>query len=141
MKFKGLNIHGLGFRQDSDSFFDIPNWEMMWNINKEENNLIIFHFPYYGNELQNFGFNIQLSGHSHGCQFYPAIFFAKLIFPYNKGLFENEGNYLNVSEGVGTMGPPIRIGTNSSITLLKLRKNRIIFELSYQRSLLHQQVH
>ena len=51
MKFKGLNIHGLGFRQDPDSFLDIPNWEMMWNINKEENNLIIFHFPYYWNEL------------------------------------------------------------------------------------------
>ena len=63
MKFKGLNIHGLGFRQDPDSFLDIPNWEMMWNINKEENNLIIFHFPYYWNELQNFRFNIQLSGH------------------------------------------------------------------------------
>lgn len=56
-------------------------------------------------------------------QFYPANLWVGKFFPFCKGLFiNNQGDktsYLSVSTGVGTMGPPLRLGTNSEMVLLK----------------------
>lgn len=111
-KIKGLNIYGIGFANNN------PNLK----INSDENNLLIFHIPANWDEFIEEGFNIILSGHTHGGQFYPANLFVGLAFPLLRGLYENDGNYINVSDGVGTLGPPLRIGTKSEISLLKLRK-------------------
>lgn len=118
MKFDDLNIYGIAY-----SFYDDLKFDN--EINKNENNLLIFHAPLYWDEFRNMGFNIQLSGHSHGGQFYPAKFLVKRMFHYNRGLFEKDGAYLNVSDGIGTFGPPLRWGTNCEMSLLKLkRKNK-----------------
>ncbi|MCF0225824.1 MAG: metallophosphoesterase [Methanobrevibacter sp.] len=119
MKFKGLNIYGISYSFISEKmeFEDLD-----FKINKNENNLLIFHIPSNWDEFIELGFNIMLSGHTHGGQFYPAKVWVKLVYPKLRGLFEKEGNYLNISDGVGTMGPPIRIGTKAEIGLLKLRK-------------------
>lgn len=111
-KIKGLNVYGIGF----------GNSEANLKINKDENNLLIFHIPGSWDELIEEGFNIILSGHTHGGQFYPANILVGLAFPLIRGLYEKDGNYINVSDGVGTLGPPLRIGTKSEISLLKLRK-------------------
>lgn len=111
-KVKGLNIYGIGFGNNNVNF----------KINKDENNLLILHIPGNWDELIKKGFNIILSGHTHGGQFYPANIFVKLAFPLLRGLYKNEKNYINVSDGVGTLGPPLRIGTKSEISLLKLKK-------------------
>ena len=69
------------------------------------------------------GFDIQLSGHTHGGQFYPAVNFAEILFEYNRGLFKNSlGRYLHVTTGVGSMDTPMRWGTDSELVVLKLRK-------------------
>ena len=68
------------------------------------------------------GFNLQLSGHTHGGQFHPVIFIANMMFKYNMGLFKDErGNYIHVTTGVGSMDTPMRWGTDSEIVVLKLR--------------------
>ena len=78
---------------------------------------------YYWDEFSDLGFDIQLSGHTHGGQFYPAIWFTKLMFGYNMGLFKNKvGRYLHVTTGVGSMDTPMRWGTDSEIVVLKLRR-------------------
>ena len=120
-KYKSLNVYGLTF-----SFGDVemPTLdEIRLKLDQNLVNVMVYHVPYYWEEFSKIGFNIQLSGHTHGGQFYPAVNFANRIFKYNKGLFkDNLGNYLSVTTGVGSMDTPMRWGTDSELVILKLRK-------------------
>ena len=73
------------------------------------------------------GFNLQLSGHTHGGQFHPVTFLANILLSYNMWLFERIAGgkkaYLHVSTGVGVMDYPMRWGTDSELVILKLRKD------------------
>lgn len=81
-------------------------------------------FRMTGQSILKWSFDIQLSGHTHGGQFYPLKWISELIFKYNIGLFNDDLNhYLHVTTGVGSMDQPIRWGTDSGIVILKLRKN------------------
>lgn len=121
-EFENLNIYGLTF-----SFGDIemPTVDELKNsICPEKVNLINYHVPSYWEEFSSLGFDIQLSGHTHGGQFYPVVWFANKLFGYNMGLFKNKlGKYLHVTTGVGSMDTPMRWGTDSEIVVLKLRKS------------------
>lgn len=119
MEFECLNIYGLTF-----SFEDRANIKLDESFIKPNMvNIINYHVPYFWSEFSSLGFDIQLSGHTHGGQFYPAIWFTNLMFEYNMGLFKNNlGRYLHVTTGVGSMDTPMRWGTDSEIVVLKLKK-------------------
>lgn len=69
------------------------------------------------------GYDIQLSGHTHGGQFFPWTMAVKLMFPYVIDLhLHKERMWINVNRGTGFWGPPIRIGVPSEITLMRLRR-------------------
>ena len=120
-EFENLNIYGLTY-----SFDDIPtpsSDEIKNSLNPNSINIINYHVPYNWEEFSSWGFDIQLSGHTHGGQFYPVVNFANILFKYNKGLFKNKsGNYIHVTTGVGSMDTPMRWGTDSELVILKLRK-------------------
>ena len=120
MEFENLSIYGLTF-----SFEDRESPKINKDVlNPNLTNIINYHVPYYWDEFSKLGFDIQLSGHTHGGQFYPVVWFANLMFKYNKGLFKNKlGKYLHVTTGVGSMDTPMRWGTDSEIVILKLRKS------------------
>ena len=120
-EFKNLNIYGLTYSFDDIEMPDID--EIKSKINPNLVNIINYHVPYQWEEFSSLGFDIQLSGHTHGGQFYPVVNFAWLLFKYNMGLFKNNyGNYLHVTTGVGSMDTPMRWGTDSELVILKLRK-------------------
>lgn len=120
-EFKNLNIYGLTF-----SFDDIamPTADEIKNsIKPNMVNIINYHVPYYWEEFSSLGFDVQLSGHTHGGQFYPAVNLANKFFKYNKGLFKDSyGKYLHVTTGVGSMDTPMRWGTDSELVILKLKR-------------------
>ena len=66
------------------------------------------------------GVDLYLAGHTHAGQMFPINLIAKKIFDYNKGLHNFNGTKLFVSEGVGTFGPPMRIGTKSEIVTINI---------------------
>lgn len=120
LEIAGLNIFGLTF-----SFGDreVPKVDESL-INHDLINIINYHVPYYWREFSAIGFDMQLSGHTHGGQFYPVKIFADRMFEYNMGLFKNNlGKYIHVTTGVGSMDTPMRWGTDSEIVILKLRKS------------------
>ena len=119
MKFGCLNIHGITF-----SFDDKGKPELDESLIKRDlTNVLIYHVPYCWEEFSEMGFDVQLSGHTHGGQFYPAVWFGNLIFKYNKGLFKNDlGRYLHVTTGVGATATPMRWGTDSEIVVLRLKR-------------------
>lgn len=119
MEFGCLNIHGLTFSFDDR---DKPKIDESL-IKPGKVNILNYHVPYYWEEFSSLGFDVQLSGHTHGGQFYPAIWLTSLMFKYNMGLFKNDlGRYLHVTTGVGSMDTPMRWGTDSEIVVLKLKR-------------------
>ena len=119
MEFECLNVYGLTY-----SFEDRSKPELDESLIKRKKvNVLIYHVPYYWEEFSAQGFDVQLSGHTHGGQFYPAVWFGNLIFKYNMGLFKNDlGRYIHVTTGIGFTGTPMRWGTDSEIVLLRLKK-------------------
>lgn len=119
IEIEGVNICGLSYRHSDRGF---PEFDSSV-IKPDLVNIINYHVPYYWDEFSKLGFDVQLSGHTHGGQFYPAVWFAELMFKYNRGLFKNDlGRYLHVTTGVGSMDVPMRWGTNSEISILRLKK-------------------
>jgi uncharacterized protein len=67
------------------------------------------------------GFDLQISGHTHGGQFFPWNIAVHWVQPYVSGLNKHNGMQIYVSRGTGYWGPPLRVGSPSEITLLTLR--------------------
>ena len=67
--------------------------------------------------------SLQLSGHTHGGQIWPWNLLVLWIYGrFGHGL-ERLGNLqVYTSNGVGTWGPPLRVGTKSEIVLLQFEK-------------------
>lgn len=119
-QFENLNIYGLTYSFDDIS---VPTNEIKNNLNPDLINIINYHVPYRWDEFSSLGFDVQLSGHTHGGQFYPVVNIANIMFKYNMGLFKNDsGRYIHVTTGVGSMDTPMRWGTDSELVILKLRK-------------------
>ena len=68
------------------------------------------------------GFDVQLSGHTHGGQYFPYTLAIHLFQPYVRGLYHHEDTLLYVNQGTGYWGPPLRLGTVPEITLHTLRR-------------------
>jgi predicted MPP superfamily phosphohydrolase len=66
------------------------------------------------------GYDLQLSGHTHGGQFFPWSLVVKLFEPFSTGLYRLGELSLYVSRGTGYWGPPKRFGAPSEITHLRL---------------------
>ena len=67
------------------------------------------------------GIDLQLSGHTHAGQTFPFGLLTRLLYRgYDRGLHRFDDFALYISAGTGTWGPPIRIGQNSEIALIRL---------------------
>lgn len=82
--------------------------------------ILLAHQPKSVHEASPLGFDLQISGHTHGGQFFPWNFAAALAQPYISGLHDHEGTWIYVSKGTGYWGPPVRLGSRSEITVFTL---------------------
>ncbi len=122
LEFKGVSIHGFFVSSVLKPGVDIENTTDFSMINPNDINIIINHYPVFWKEFKDMGVDIQLSGHTHGGQFYPIRFLIRLMFKYVRGVFKEDDSYLVVSDGVGTYQSTIRWGTDAEILLLRLKK-------------------
>jgi uncharacterized protein len=83
--------------------------------------LMLAHNPKLAPACAACGFDLQLSGHTHGGQFFPWTLVTRLVHaPHYWGLSREQNMTVYVSAGTGTWGPPIRLGTTPELTLLIL---------------------
>jgi len=82
--------------------------------------LLLAHQPRSAFAAAQAGFHLQLSGHTHGGQFFPWNFVVKLFEPFSAGLHRLDQLWVYVSRGTGYWGPPKRFGAPSEITHLTL---------------------
>ncbi|OZI46053.1 serine/threonine protein phosphatase [Bordetella genomosp. 5] len=84
--------------------------------------ILLAHQPRSAAAAEPAGYDLQLSGHTHGGQFLPWRFFVRLQQPYVAGLHRHGRMWLYISRGTGYWGPPKRLGAPSEITRLRLRR-------------------
>ncbi|MDB5948212.1 MAG: serine/threonine protein phosphatase [Massilia sp.] len=82
--------------------------------------VLLAHQPRSAEEAANAGFDLQLSGHTHGGQFFPWNLFVPLQQPYTAGLNRLRSLWVYTSRGTGYWGPPKRFGAPSEITRVTL---------------------
>jgi len=87
---------------------------------KADYKILLAHQPRSCFEAAKVGFNLQLSGHTHGGQFVPWNYLVKLQQPFVEGLDLYKDLLVYTNRGTGYWGPPIRIGVPSEISLLTL---------------------
>lgn len=82
--------------------------------------VLLAHQPRSAPAAAEAGYQLQLSGHTHGGQFFPWNLFVPLQQPFTAGLHRLKDMWVYVSRGTGYWGPPKRFGAPSEITLLRL---------------------
>ncbi|EMJ96376.1 calcineurin-like phosphoesterase family protein [Leptospira alstonii serovar Pingchang str. 80-412] len=85
--------------------------------------ILLAHQPNSVFEGADAGFNLQLSGHTHGGQYFPGNLLIYLAQKFVAGLHKHKDTWIYVSRGTGYWGPPIRLGAPSEISVIRLRKN------------------
>ncbi|MBI2768270.1 MAG: metallophosphoesterase [Burkholderiales bacterium] len=82
--------------------------------------LLLAHQPRSAAAAERAGFDLQLSGHTHGGQFWPWNLMVRFQQPFTAGLHRLGRLWVYVSRGTGYWGPPKRLGAPSEITRLRL---------------------
>ena len=82
--------------------------------------VLLAHQPRSANAAALVGFDLQLSGHTHGGQFWPWPLLVRLQQPYTAGLHRHGRLWVYTSRGTGYWGPPKRFGVPSEITRIRL---------------------
>ncbi len=85
--------------------------------------ILLDHQPFGLEKSAAAGADLQLSGHTHHGQMWPLNFITGAIFSVSRGLGEIDGMKVYVSSGIGTWGPPMRIGNRPEIVLIRVRLN------------------
>ncbi len=81
--------------------------------------VLLAHQPRSADAAADAGFDVQLSGHTHGGQFWPWNLLVKLQQPFVAGLHRLRSLWVYTSRGTGYWGPPLRLGAPSEITRLR----------------------
>ncbi|MBK1688000.1 metallophosphoesterase [Rubrivivax gelatinosus] len=84
--------------------------------------LLLAHQPRSAAAAAEAGFDLQLSGHTHGGQIWPWGLLVPLQQPITAGLQRIGRLQVYVSRGTGYWGPPLRLGAPSEITRLVLER-------------------
>lgn len=82
--------------------------------------ILLAHQPVTAQNVPSEKVSLQLSGHTHGGQFFPWIFAVPLQQPVVSGLSNKYKHPVYVSRGAGYWGPPKRIAAQSEIAIITL---------------------
>ncbi len=131
-ELKDLQIVGLNYLipdNESIDIFHAPASRVTMKdvlptlgIDKNRASMLLHHNPVGVNYASANGIGLYLAGHTHAGQMFPGTIVAKWMFPFNKGLYKyDETTQVYVSQGSGTFGPPMRLGTDSEVTIINLK--------------------
>jgi uncharacterized protein len=82
--------------------------------------ILLAHQPRSAAAAASAGFDVQISGHTHGGQFWPWNVVVRWFQPFTSGLHRLKNLWVYVSRGTGYWGPPNRFGVPSEITRIRL---------------------
>jgi predicted MPP superfamily phosphohydrolase len=90
---------------------------------RDATRVLLSHRPQVAAASSRLGVHLQLSGHTHGGQFFPFNLLIKHFQPLVAGLHRVGATQVYISRGTGYWGPPSRLGVGGEITVLELRRS------------------
>ncbi len=97
-----------------------PLGEIMTGVDRSWPVILMDHQPFRLHEAEEQGVDLQLSGHTHHGQLWPFNFITRKMYEVSWGYKKRGNTHFYVSCGVGTWGPPVRIGNTPEIVNIKL---------------------
>ena len=80
--------------------------------------ILLQHEPVELDRLDVQGVDLALSGHTHDGQIFPGNLLTRLMSQQSRGMRQWGATTVVVTSGIGTYGPPIRVGTISEIVVI-----------------------
>ena len=134
VEYAGLQIVGLDYmvadynaRDDmhaAKSYETIQSAMPKMGVKDSIATVVLHHSPAGAEYIEAAGADLFLAGHTHGGQFFPLTLINDRLFEYNRGLYHRDSLEVYTSCGSGTFGLPLRIGTDSEVTLLHLKPKK-----------------
>jgi hypothetical protein len=114
----GLQIVGVHYR-DATNVQKLRSILRQAAIDRNTASILLVHNPNRLPLAADAGISLQLSGHTHRGQFFPwTLAVSRIYRQYAYGLQRFGDLAVYTSSGVGTWGPPMRVGTNPEIVLI-----------------------
>lgn len=82
--------------------------------------ILLDHQPFNLGDAEKAGVDLQLSGHTHHGQLWPANYIANAIYEVSWGYLLKGNTHFYVSSGIGSWGPPVRTGNRPEIVDIHL---------------------
>lgn len=95
--------------------------ELMKDTDPDEPVLLLQHEPTDLEELDKYGIDLSVSGHTHDGQIFPGNIVSRIKGPQSYGLKKWGDADVIVTSGVGYYGPPIRVATISEIVVIDFK--------------------
>ncbi len=124
----GLELIGLEYmnadRQtiDAHQVNDLTVEEELPKIvrNRKFPSLLLHHTPRGAEYVAQADIDLMLSGHTHNGQVFPGNLLVRMMFPHSRGIYKIGNTTLLISQGAGTFGPWMRLGTSNEIQFIRL---------------------
>jgi uncharacterized protein len=117
----GLQIAGVSYRNATRRSHLAAALHAI-GLDRNRASILLTHAPDYPEIAEAAGVSLQLSGHTHLGQFLPWSWMARRIYrQFVYGLSRIGNMQVFTSSGAGTWGPPLRLGSNPEIVLLKFQ--------------------
>ncbi len=117
MQYEELTLLGIDDQEDA---LQVAKVLPTLPVDPSRYTILLYHRPVGLEACAEHGVDLMLSGHTHGGQIMPFNLLVRRVFDRTRGLYHFEHATLYVSEGTGTWGPFLRLGTRSEITLFTL---------------------
>lgn len=117
IQYEELDIIGVNELETIDGTVDDVG-----GIDQDRYSIILDHQPITEEvyRAQNRGAELMLSGHTHNGQIWPMGLLVSFRYPFVNGLYSIQDMYLYVTQGTGTVGPLLRLGTVNEVTHITL---------------------
>jgi predicted MPP superfamily phosphohydrolase len=121
-----LNLVGLDYitPEQQSARKDPPLESIMRDMDKSLPTILMYHAPVRLEKAEAAGIDLQLSGHTHKGQLFPFNFITNLVYTIDSGYARIGNMQIYVSNGVGTWGPPVRVGAPPEIVQIRLKTMR-----------------
>jgi hypothetical protein len=117
----GLAILGVTYHESTQILHMRATLERL-HPDPAEPSILLNHVPNRLPIAEHAGIGLQLSGHTHGGQCFPFTWITRRAFgKFTYGLQHFGALQVYTSCGVGTWGPPMRVGTRTEIVLLQFQ--------------------
>jgi predicted MPP superfamily phosphohydrolase len=115
----GLQIIGVNYR-DSGNPERFRSILQRAALDRGRTSILLAHAPHGLRIAEEEGISLQVSGHTHGGQLFPFTWIASRLYgEYTYGLKQFGNMTVYTSSGAGTWGPPMRVGTQPEIVLIR----------------------